>query len=133
MSPDAVLGVWYSGEEATVTWTWNGGSLSERHQLGDGNKTLTVPSTDTGTFSVCVTNPVSNRSCSQYTAPPSGVQCDTENVVWVAVSSDLHVCGFTCEHLGIYTLDREPQDAILDFACSDQSMRMYGDYKERLS
>ncbi|KAG8430745.1 hypothetical protein GDO86_020058 [Hymenochirus boettgeri] len=68
------MSVWYSGEEATVTWTWNGGSLSERHQLGDGNKTLTVPSTDTGIFSVCVTNPVGDKYCSQYTAPPPDVK-----------------------------------------------------------
>ncbi|XP_041429401.1 uncharacterized protein LOC121397183 isoform X2 [Xenopus laevis] len=52
----------YSGEETTVLWTWNGGALPERHQLSDSNKTLTVPSTDTGTFTVLVSNPVSHTS-----------------------------------------------------------------------
>ncbi|XP_041429407.1 uncharacterized protein LOC108699066 isoform X1 [Xenopus laevis] len=56
------LSVSYSGEEATVLWTWNGGALPERHQLSDSNKTLTVPSTDTGTFTVLVSNPVSHTS-----------------------------------------------------------------------
>ncbi|XP_041430380.1 uncharacterized protein LOC108700601 isoform X2 [Xenopus laevis] len=56
------LSVSYNGEEATVQWTWNGGALPERHQLSDSNKTLTVPSTDTGTFTVLVSNPVSLTS-----------------------------------------------------------------------
>ncbi|OCT69087.1 uncharacterized protein LOC108699358 isoform X2 [Xenopus laevis] len=56
------LRVSYSGEETTVLWTWNGGALPERHQLSDSNKTLTVPSTDTGTFTVLVSNPVSHTS-----------------------------------------------------------------------
>ncbi|XP_041429409.1 uncharacterized protein LOC108699066 isoform X5 [Xenopus laevis] len=56
------LSVSYSGEETTVLWTWNGGALPERHQLSDSNKTLTVPSTDTGTFTVLVSNPVSHTS-----------------------------------------------------------------------
>eukprot|EP00079_Xenopus_tropicalis_P013370 XP_002941701.1 PREDICTED: uncharacterized protein LOC100495491 isoform X1 [Xenopus tropicalis] len=56
------LSVSYSGEEATVVWAWNGGALPERHQLSDSNKTLTVPSTDTGTFTVLVSNPVSHSS-----------------------------------------------------------------------
>ncbi|OCT66490.1 uncharacterized protein LOC108700345 [Xenopus laevis] len=59
------VSVSYSGEEATVQWTWNGGALPERHQLSDSNKTLTVPSTDTGTFTVLVSNPVS-RSSTEY-------------------------------------------------------------------
>ncbi|KAE8588116.1 hypothetical protein XENTR_v10022357 [Xenopus tropicalis] len=56
------VSVSYSGEEATVVWAWNGGALPERHQLSDSNKTLTVPSTDTGTFTVLVSNPVSHSS-----------------------------------------------------------------------
>ncbi|KAE8588106.1 hypothetical protein XENTR_v10022348 [Xenopus tropicalis] len=40
----------------------NGGVLPERHQLSDSNKTLTVPSTDTGTFTALVSNPVSHSS-----------------------------------------------------------------------
>ncbi|XP_041429416.1 uncharacterized protein LOC108699357 isoform X3 [Xenopus laevis] len=61
-SGETYLRVFYSGEEATVLWTWNGGALPERHQLSDSNKTLTVPSTDTGTFTVLVSNPVSHTS-----------------------------------------------------------------------
>ncbi|KAE8588112.1 hypothetical protein XENTR_v10022354 [Xenopus tropicalis] len=56
------VSVSYSGEEATVVWAWNGGALPERHQLSDSNKTLTVPSTDTGTFTALVSNPVSHSS-----------------------------------------------------------------------
>eukprot|EP00079_Xenopus_tropicalis_P019441 XP_012809095.1 PREDICTED: uncharacterized protein LOC100496185 isoform X4 [Xenopus tropicalis] len=56
-----ILSVSYSGEEATVVWAWNGGALPERHQLSDSNKTLTVPSTDTGTFTALVSNPVSDE------------------------------------------------------------------------
>ncbi|KAE8588138.1 hypothetical protein XENTR_v10022359 [Xenopus tropicalis] len=56
-----ILSVSYSGEEATVVWAWNGGALPERHQLSDSNKTLTVPSTDTGTFTAHVSNPVSDE------------------------------------------------------------------------
>ncbi|XP_002941705.2 uncharacterized protein LOC100496031 isoform X1 [Xenopus tropicalis] len=56
------VSVSYSGEEATVVWAWNGEALPERHQLSDSNKTLTVPSTDTGTFTALVSNPVSHSS-----------------------------------------------------------------------
>ncbi|XP_018088946.1 putative pregnancy-specific beta-1-glycoprotein 7 [Xenopus laevis] len=73
------VSVSYSGEEATVLWTWNGGALPERHQLSDSNKTLTVPSTDTGTFTVLVSNPVSLTSAHyNLTLPERELRSRTE-------------------------------------------------------
>uniref|UniRef100_A0A1B8Y5Y0 Uncharacterized protein n=1 Tax=Xenopus tropicalis TaxID=8364 RepID=A0A1B8Y5Y0_XENTR len=56
-----------------------------------------------------------------------------ENVQWVPVSSDLRICGLTCESLGIYTLDLAPDKPILDFACSDKSLRIYSMYDTRIN
>ncbi|KAE8588111.1 hypothetical protein XENTR_v10022353 [Xenopus tropicalis] len=69
------VSVSYSGEEATVVWAWNGGALPERHQLSDSNKTLTVPSTDTGTFTALVSNPVSHSSA-HYNLTLPGTETD---------------------------------------------------------
>uniref|UniRef100_A0A803KFY1 Immunoglobulin V-set domain-containing protein n=1 Tax=Xenopus tropicalis TaxID=8364 RepID=A0A803KFY1_XENTR len=50
--------------------------LPERHQLSDSNKTLTVPSTDTGTFTALVSNPVSHSSALyNLTLPGKGEFC----------------------------------------------------------
>ncbi|KAE8588599.1 hypothetical protein XENTR_v10022630 [Xenopus tropicalis] len=54
--------VTYTGDEATVIWTWNGGALPMGHRLSDGNKTLTVPSNYTGTFRVYIRNPINETS-----------------------------------------------------------------------
>ncbi|CAH2326948.1 pregnancy-specific beta-1-glyco 7 [Pelobates cultripes] len=54
------LQVQFTGEmEHTVTWTRDEGDLPEGHQLSEFNDTLTVRSTDYGTYRVTVTNSVS--------------------------------------------------------------------------
>ncbi|XP_063295824.1 cell adhesion molecule 2-like [Pelobates fuscus] len=54
------LRVQFTGDmEQTVTWTRDGGDLPEGHQLSKFNDTLTVRSTDYGTYRVTVTNSVS--------------------------------------------------------------------------
>eukprot|EP00079_Xenopus_tropicalis_P018190 XP_004919289.1 PREDICTED: uncharacterized protein LOC105945139 [Xenopus tropicalis] len=87
------LSVSYSGEEATVVWAWNGGALPERHQLSDSNKTLTVPSTDTGTFTALVSNPVSHSSA-QYnlTLPSKEAESQSYTGMIFGIISVLVVC-----------------------------------------
>ncbi|XP_063295395.1 uncharacterized protein LOC134582674 [Pelobates fuscus] len=53
------LRVQFTGGMDTVTWTRDGGDLPEVHQLSEFNDTLTVRSTDYGTYRVTVTNSVS--------------------------------------------------------------------------
>eukprot|EP00079_Xenopus_tropicalis_P019443 XP_012809098.1 PREDICTED: uncharacterized protein LOC100495491 isoform X3 [Xenopus tropicalis] len=89
------LSVSYSGEEATVVWAWNGGALPERHQLSDSNKTLTVPSTDTGTFTALVSNPVSHSSAHyNLTLPEADLPRLRIGVIFSLVFMSLFIGGF---------------------------------------
>eukprot|EP00079_Xenopus_tropicalis_P018191 XP_004919291.1 PREDICTED: uncharacterized protein LOC100497235 [Xenopus tropicalis] len=90
---NASVSVSYSGEEATVVWAWNGGALPERHQLSDSNKTLTVPSTDTGTFTALVSNPVSHSSAHyNLTLPSKEAESQSYTGMIFGIISVLVVC-----------------------------------------
>ncbi|CAH2326894.1 pregnancy-specific beta-1-glyco 7 [Pelobates cultripes] len=68
------LRVQFTGEMDTVTWTRDGGDLPEGHQLSEFNDTLTVRSTDCGTYRVTVTNSVSEDHAQlTLTAEPAPV------------------------------------------------------------
>ncbi|XP_066455365.1 uncharacterized protein [Eleutherodactylus coqui] len=66
LGQDIAVSVQFSGEEATVTWEADGGSLPHRYQLIDDNRTLIIPSAqreDAGRrLQVQVTNPVSEET-----------------------------------------------------------------------
>ncbi|CAH2326952.1 pregnancy-specific beta-1-glyco 7 [Pelobates cultripes] len=81
------LRVQFTGEmEHTVTWTRDGGDLPEGHQLSEFNDTLTVRSTDYGTYRVTVTNSVSEDHAQlTLTAEPAPVS-GRFSVSWIAVS-----------------------------------------------
>ncbi|CAH2220130.1 pregnancy-specific beta-1-glyco 7 [Pelobates cultripes] len=81
------LRVQFTGEmEHTVTWTRDEGDLPEGHQLSEFNDTLTVRSTDYGTYRVTVTNSVSEDHAQlTLTAEPAPVS-GRFRFSWIAVS-----------------------------------------------